>query len=51
MSTPDLRRIPARKGVSERLAPGRRVRIVNTHGSQVVDCWAFNAGDLREFMK
>jgi uncharacterized protein len=45
-----LRLIPARKGVAERLAAGRGVRVVNTHGSQVVDCWAFNAGDLHEFM-
>ena len=29
---------------------GQTVRIVNTFGSQVVDTWAFNADDPREFM-
>ena len=33
-----------------RLAPGAAIRIVNTHGSQVVDTWAFNAADLNEHM-
>jgi uncharacterized protein YcgI (DUF1989 family) len=26
------------------------LKLVNTHGSQVVDTWAFNSADLREFM-
>jgi len=46
----ELRTIPARKGIAERLAKGQRIRVVNTHGSQVVDCWAFTQADLREFM-
>jgi hypothetical protein len=42
--------IPARKGKAERLRKGQRVKVVNTTGQQVVDTWAFNAEDLREFM-
>jgi uncharacterized protein YcgI (DUF1989 family) len=32
------------------LNTGEAVRVVNTHGSQVVDCWAWNAYNLREWM-
>jgi len=42
--------IPARHGKAARLAAGHSVRIVNTHGQQVVDTWAFTAADLGEFM-
>ncbi len=42
--------IPARRGKAARLARGQTVKIINTHGNQVVDFWAFNAGDLREYM-
>jgi uncharacterized protein len=42
--------IPARKGRAERLRKGQRVKVINTKGQQVVDTWAFNAEDLREFM-
>lgn len=42
--------IPARHGKAARLAKGQSIRIVNTHGNQVVDTWAFNAADLHEFM-
>ena len=42
--------IPAREARALRLAPGKRVRLINTHGSQVVDCWAFMADDPTEFM-
>jgi uncharacterized protein len=42
--------IPARKGKAARLRHGQVVKIVNTTGQQVVDAWAFNAADLREFM-
>ena len=47
---PDRHLIPARKGAAARVAKGQVVRVVNTHGSQVVDFWAFNAGDLGECM-
>jgi len=46
----ELVTIPARHGKAARLAQGQSIRIVNTHGNQVVDTWAFNAADLREFM-
>lgn len=42
--------IPARRGVAHRVAQGALVRVINTHGSQVVDFWAFNAADLGECM-
>ena len=42
--------IPARKGKAVRVARGQGVKVINTHGEQVVDTWAFNAGDLDEFM-
>jgi uncharacterized protein YcgI (DUF1989 family) len=42
--------LPARAGRAVRLARGQSLRIVNTHGQQVVDSWAFNAADLAEFM-
>ena len=44
------RLIPARNGVAARLDAGETVTIVNTHGKQVVDTWAFNARDTGEFM-
>ena len=42
--------IPARRGKATHLRRGQSIRIVNTHGEQVVDTWAFNAGMLTEFM-
>src|SRR5207245_11722141 len=42
--------IPARKGRAAQLGKGQRVKVVNTRGQQVVDTWAFNADDMREFM-
>jgi len=40
----------ARTGVALRLRQGQRLQIVNTHGTQVVDCWALNPADLGEYM-
>lgn len=37
--------VAARTGHAFRLAAGQDVRIVNTHGGQVVDTWAFDAAD------
>jgi hypothetical protein len=45
-----LTEIPARHGKAVRVAKGRKLRLINTHGTQVVDTWAFNANDLHEFM-
>ncbi|MEI2415091.1 urea carboxylase-associated family protein [Orrella sp. JC864] len=42
--------VPARQGRAVRLARGQVIRIINTHGSQVCDTWAFKADDLSEFM-
>ena len=42
--------IPARRGKATHLRRGQSIRIVNTHGAQVVDTWAFTAGMLTEFM-
>lgn len=42
--------IPARAGKAAYVERGQSVRIVNTHGKQVVDTWAFNRADLNEFM-
>ncbi len=46
----DLLTIPARRGKAAHLAAGQSVRVVNTHGAQVVDTWAFNRADPHEFM-
>ena len=45
-----LEEIPARRGKAVKLAKGQRIKLVNTHGTQVVDTWAFSAADLGEFM-
>jgi uncharacterized protein YcgI (DUF1989 family) len=48
--SPELTTIPARKGKAARVAKGQIVKVINTHGEQVVDTWAFNAADTSEFM-
>jgi hypothetical protein len=45
-----LSEIPAREGRAIPLGPGQCVRLINTFGTQVVDCWAFSANDPAEFM-
>src|SRR3954464_1379832 len=42
--------IQARRGKAVRLRAGQSVKVINTHGQQVVDTWAFIAADLGEFM-
>ncbi len=42
--------IPAQRGKAAFAAEGKTIKVINTHGTQVVDNWAFNAHDLREFM-
>jgi uncharacterized protein YcgI (DUF1989 family) len=42
--------IPARRGKARRIREGEIIKVINTHGQQVVDTWAFNARDLSEFM-
>lgn len=46
----DLLTIPARKGRAVRLGAGEAIQIINTHGAQVIDTWAFNAEDPGEFL-
>ena len=50
MSNSDLVTIPARRGKAALVKQGQVVKVINTHGDQVVDTWAFNADDLKEFM-
>ena len=49
MSSPPIE-IPARRGKAAFVAQGQAVTVINTHGEQVVDTWAFNRADLGEFM-
>jgi uncharacterized protein len=42
--------VPARRGRAFRLAAGQRIKIVNTHGTQVVDTWALALPALVEAM-
>ena len=46
----DLVEIPARRGAAVAIAAGQSITIVNTHGGQVVDMWAFRADDPTEHM-
>ena len=48
--TGELMTLPARQGRACRLNKGQAIKIINTHGHQVVDTWAFSAEDLHEFM-
>jgi hypothetical protein len=50
MTEPQPTTLAARTGTALRLAKGESLKIVNTHGTQVVDFWAFNAEDLNEWM-
>jgi uncharacterized protein YcgI (DUF1989 family) len=42
--------IPARSGTAIQIQKGQLIKVINTHGEQVVDTWAFNAIDMAEFM-
>ncbi|MFS2222723.1 DUF1989 domain-containing protein [Pantoea sp. B65] len=42
--------IPARHGKAVFLAAGEALQVINLHGTQVVDCWAYNAADVSEYM-
>jgi hypothetical protein len=50
MAKGKLIEIPARQGKAAFVKKGQKIKVINTHGTQVVDTWAFNANDLREFM-
>ena len=46
----EVQTIPARRGHAAFVQRGQTVKVINTHGEQVVDTWAFVRHDLREFM-
>ena len=50
MTATPLITIPARKGKAAIVSVGQHVKVINTHGQQVVDTWAFRRDDLTEFM-
>ncbi|MBS0249367.1 MAG: DUF1989 domain-containing protein, partial [Proteobacteria bacterium] len=50
MANETLIEIPARHGKALKLKKSQAVRLINTHGTQVVDCWAWNAHDLTDHM-
>ncbi len=45
-----LQTIPARRGKATRLAAGEAIKIINTHGTQVVDFWAFVSSMQTEYV-
>ena len=45
-----LAEIPPRSGKAAHMRTGQTLRVINTHGHQVVDTWAFNPADLHECM-
>ena len=42
--------VPARQGRAVRVAKGQTIEVINTHGTQVCDFWAFSAANPSEFM-
>ncbi|MDH3667820.1 MAG: urea carboxylase-associated family protein [Paracoccaceae bacterium] len=46
----ELRILPARYGKAIHLAAGRSLEIVNLHGTQAIDTWAFNSAGPTEFL-
>jgi uncharacterized protein len=46
----DKQLIPARYGKATFVKRRQLIRVINTHGTQVVDCWAFNAKNISEYM-
>ena len=42
--------IPAKHAKAAFVKKGQKVKVINTHGNQVVDCWALNSENLSEFM-
>ena len=48
----DVRKItiPARHAKAAFVKKRQHIKVINTHGTQVVDCWALNADNMTEFM-
>lgn len=49
MTAPEIE-IPARRGKAAVMTAGQIVTVINTHGEQVVDTWAFSRADLSELL-
>ena len=45
-----LYQVPARHGRAVRVAKGQTIEVINTHGTQVCDFWAFSSANHAEFM-
>lgn len=45
-----LQAVPARCGKAAIVKKGQRIKIINTHGQQIVDTWAFNPCDMSEYL-
>ncbi|WP_316897590.1 urea carboxylase-associated family protein [Pseudodesulfovibrio indicus] len=43
-------RIPPRTGKAVFLKAGQAIKVINTHGQQIVDTWAFNPYDMSEYL-
>ena len=50
LTSKDLQTIPAGRGVALELGSGCEIIVINTHGTQVLDTWAFNLDDPSEYM-
>ena len=45
-----LQTIPAKSGKAVYIQKGQNIKVINTHGKQVIDTWAFNSNNLNEYM-
>ncbi|HEX6857724.1 MAG TPA: urea carboxylase-associated family protein [Streptosporangiaceae bacterium] len=50
MLSDDVRVVPAGGSATQRLSAGQLIKVINTSGTQVIDCWAFALADPREYM-
>ena len=48
--TNNLITIPPRESKAVIISKNQKIKIINTHGTQVVDTWCFNHNDVNEFM-
>ncbi len=48
--TNNLITIPPRESKAVLISKNQKIKIINTHGTQVVDTWCFNQNDIGEFM-
>lgn len=46
----ELVTVPARRGKAALVKKGQAIKIINTHGQQIVDTWAFNPCDMAEYL-